>query len=785
MRPWMREICLILSMAGPCLLSGCFGVTQNPSYFPYLLPTGDIIQTHAKPPGGGYYANFDPHAVHLEVRPLEATDPVRSQHVILATVYDEKGLPRRDRRVEWMVEGVGNIVEVDESGIFPGRGYKVDNKYAVSYTSYKEHRITRGNANPNDDFVIRPGQTWCVISSAVEGDTHVTVYAPEIANWDAHKVFVTEHWVDAEWVLPRPAVNSVGTPHVITTNVFRHTDRRPLANYRIRYRILDGPPAVFVPERTQEVVVATDLNGNGNATLTQVAPLAGVNRIGIEIIRPPDPTAPSGAGIIIGQGQTAKEWRGAQVSLTVTAPPTATVGQEIPYTISVTNNGQAETQAITVRAALPEGTQLVRAEPRPSLEGTQLIWTLGFLPPGQTHTIQLALRPTRPGPVSNTVLMTTVEGVRDERTVTTQVSTQSAAPGLAPAPAPATAQLEVAMSDPGNGLINMPVTFQISVHNATAAPATNVVLSASFDKALEHATRANPLDSPPYTIAPGESKVIPLTLTPKQAGRFTVHVTATGDGGIKGEAQRVVTVQSGRVTVDVKGPAARYVNQSVSWDITIANPGDVPLSNVVVRVQLPAEVSFLNASALGQSMNGQVVWDLGNLPGREQKVLQVTARCTKANPRAANIVTATADPGVQEQGEATLEIRGVPAIGLEIAKTGDPVPVGGKITYRVNVTNTGSLPVNQVQVTVIVPKELKYLGAGTANPKVDASRVAFPAADGLLPQQTMSYTIDAQGTLAGDARIRIELRASSLVEPVVKEESTNVFAPPNGGKPSL
>ena len=99
----------VLLAAGFGLLSGCFGVTQNPSYFPYLLPTGDIIQTHAKP-GFGYYANFDPHAVRLEVRPIESTDPVRTQHVIIATIYDEKGVPRRARRVEWMLEGAGNIV---------------------------------------------------------------------------------------------------------------------------------------------------------------------------------------------------------------------------------------------------------------------------------------------------------------------------------------------------------------------------------------------------------------------------------------------------------------------------------------------------------------------------------------------------------------------------------------------------------------------------------------------------------------------------------------------------
>src|SRR5438093_1453634 len=41
MQQWGR---MLLLAAGLCAgLTGCFGVTQNPSYFPYLLPTGDII----------------------------------------------------------------------------------------------------------------------------------------------------------------------------------------------------------------------------------------------------------------------------------------------------------------------------------------------------------------------------------------------------------------------------------------------------------------------------------------------------------------------------------------------------------------------------------------------------------------------------------------------------------------------------------------------------------------------------------------------------------------------
>src|SRR5947207_323311 len=250
-------------------LCGCSGVTQNPSYFPSLLPTGDIVRTHAKPPGASYFSNFDPHAVKLVVRPVESCSPARMQHVLIATVYDEKGQPRRHRRVEWMVEGAGNIVEVDESGYFPGRGYKVDNKYAVSYTDYFEHRITRGNDNPNDDFVIRPGQSWCVITSSVEGDTHLTAYAPEIHNWEKGKVHISYHWVDAQWATPPTAAVPAGSPHLLTTNITRHTDHQPLAGYRVRYRILDGPPAIFLPSRTTEAVAVSDLRGNAGLQLVQ------------------------------------------------------------------------------------------------------------------------------------------------------------------------------------------------------------------------------------------------------------------------------------------------------------------------------------------------------------------------------------------------------------------------------------------------------------------------------------------------------------------------------------
>src|SRR5262249_7530681 len=78
----IRWLCCSMLPVAVLLSAGCIGGTHNPSYFPDMLPFGDIAQTHAKPVGSGYYSNFDKHACHIECYPLEATNAVRTQHVL-------------------------------------------------------------------------------------------------------------------------------------------------------------------------------------------------------------------------------------------------------------------------------------------------------------------------------------------------------------------------------------------------------------------------------------------------------------------------------------------------------------------------------------------------------------------------------------------------------------------------------------------------------------------------------------------------------------------------------
>ena len=375
-----------------------------------------------------------------------------------------------------MLEGAGNIIEVDESGYFPGRGYKVDNKYAVSYTDYCEHRITRNNPNPNDDFVIRPGQSWCVVSSAAEGDTQISVYAPEIADWDGTKSpSPRTGWTRSGPSHP-PGVGRAGSQHVFTTRLFRHTDHQPIANYRVRYRLLDGPPAAFLPSHAPEAVAVSDLNGNASVALPETAPAAGVNHIAIEIVRPPDTRSPTGAGIVIGQGQTTMEWQAPGISLAKTGPPTAVVGQDIVYTIAVRSSGTMVAPPMTLRNSIPRERSTSAPTRLQTLKASS--WPGPWDPWHRDKPTRCKSFCRPPGRRNaNCATATTVDGLRGDR------HHAGGCPGLG-----------LTMAGPptaGNGI---PVSYQITVTNTGTGPAYNVVLSDRFDPGLEHESKANPVE---------------------------------------------------------------------------------------------------------------------------------------------------------------------------------------------------------------------------------------------------------------------------------------------------
>ena len=390
----------------------------------------------------------------------------------------------------------------------------------------------------------------------------------------------------------------------------------------------------------------------------------------------------------------------------------------------------------------------------------------------------MTFRATKVGQVTNCASATTEDGLRVENCTTTQIT------------AP---QLAVTKTGPDTAVVGVPITYTITITNPGNGPATNVALEDSFDAGLEHESKANPVAVQVGTLNAGETKSVPLVLTPKQVGKLNNRVTAKADGGLIAKAEHPVTVQKAQLAVAKTGPTLRYVGRNAVWDLKVTNPADTPLTSVTLRDQLPAELGFISASDGGQLVGNEVVWNLGNLQPRESRSVNVTTKCLKLARQATNVAIATANPVnvpappdqpiLKVQAEAPIEIGGLPAFRLEVVDVDDPIEVGGQTTYRIDVTNQGSLPGTQVGIIAIVPPEMQILRAnGPGQPKIEGQKITFPPVDSVQPNQQVSYTVDVKALKEGDVRFHVELRSLTLgAQPVIEEESTRIYAPLPGG----
>ncbi len=760
---------LLVASTGGCYV---FSPSQNPAQLYWgLAPAGGIYQTHAKPAGKGYYANYDPYACRVEVRPKTNSTQVGGIQVFMATVYDQQGAARRGRRVEWLIEGPGQIIEVDEGGIYADRGYKVNDKYAVSYTGYFEHKFDRGNKKTEDDFVVNPGQTFCIVHCPVEGETKVTAYVPAIHDMDKNRMTVTNYWLDAQWRIPEPQqARKVAT---LTTKVFKASDSQPLQGYRVRYKVLDGAPALFVNTNGPEADATSDSLGNAIVQLRQQTPQIGVTRIGIELVRPPDLRSVTGSGIVVLRGETTVEWVGSGLTLNKFGPSTVAINTDFDYQLTVTNTSRSPSDPLTVEDDLPAGIQFVSADPMPvGQEGTRLIWTLLPLPPGGAKVINLKARANRGGQFNNTARVIDADRTKAAESFFTTTATSPA--------------LKVRVTAPVTGYVNGDVPFVVRVENTGDAPASNVIVTSNFDDGLIFYYEGKPspdrsVAMSPFNLAPREGRDFTLNLKANKPGSLGAKVAAAADGGLRDEASAAVNVVRLSVNLQQKGPEKRYVSGRFTWQILVENNSDQPIENVVVRDTLPPEVRLVRAYDNGQQTGNDIVWNLGTLERNGRRQLRVEVEAREVARKATNRVAASFGPNLVERSEADIELRGIPAL-LMMAEQSDrkgTITLGDTTAYTVTLNNTGSQKVGRIILKVKSSQELRIIKAiapdGSAG-QIQGDTIIFNVMSDLLPNSTYNYQLDIEGIGVGDGRLFIELESDLTgKEPIRDVEQLSVI----------
>ena len=560
-----RRLPLLVALAG--LSAGCFGGAANPSDFPHYLPPGDVIPTHAKPAGRGYFADFDRHADRVEVTPTRATRPVGATQLFVATVADARGQPRRKRRVEWIIDGPGNLLEVDEAGVTPGRGYLVDNKRGVSYTGHFDHTLTRADS-PAGEVCVTAGQTWCVVSGTVPGETTVTAYAPEVHAADRQTATARVTWSDALPAGKRdlPPVRDGTDPAPVPP---------PVAAVS-RAKADPGDPTldVLAPKSApagREFTVSVELANPGREA-TKPATVTATVPAGVEVVRADPPAAGAGpprtwpvgavpAGgkrvvtlvlrsprngpvTVTARADTADGLRADQsaavqigtpaLTVTVATPPPAAPGDRVRLTVTVENPAATPATNVAAWVTLPPGA----AHPTGANPAEVPV---GTVPAGGSKVVTVPIDVTRPGDLAVTVNAVGDAGAtaRGTARIVVRAADPAEPPAARRAPEPVgEPALDLAWADVPTTLTRAaPATARLTLANRGTGPAADVEVVVGGDGLTPEAGTGP--DRRPGSAAGG--RLVFALARPLAAGAtatFTIDLrgSAAGPGRVRAAA---------------------------------------------------------------------------------------------------------------------------------------------------------------------------------------------------------------------------------------------------------
>lgn len=448
-----------------------------------------------------------------------------------------------------------------------------------------------------------------------------------------------------------------------------------------------------------------------------------------------------------------------QVTVEKLAPAEIQVGKPATFRIKVRNSGQIPAHGVEIHDEIPKGTRLISTTPQASQGvGGELVWSLGTMQPGEEMTAEVQLMPVEEGEIGSVA--------------TVRLHAQASARSISTKP-----ELLVEAEVPSQVLVGEPVLLSITVSNPGSGVATGVVLEERVPPGLQHPAGTE-LEYDVGELKPKETRKLQLQLTAERPGAVTNVLVARGDANLKAESRQEIQVLAPQLDIAVDGPKRRYLEREAAYTLAISNPGTAPAQRVELIAQLPPGLKFVSANNAGQyhEASHTVHWQLDELPVQETGTVKLVTMPVEPGEHKLHI-KASAEKSAPVEKEQEVVVEGIAAIMFEVVDVNDPVEKGGETTYEIRVVNQGSKAATNVQLTVLLPPQMRPIAAeGPTHQTIEANRVLFEGLARLAPKADTTYRVRVQCLQAGDLRINVQLVTDEIRAPVTKEESTRVYA---------
>jgi uncharacterized repeat protein (TIGR01451 family) len=455
-----------------------------------------------------------------------------------------------------------------------------------------------------------------------------------------------------------------------------------------------------------------------------------------------------------------------ELTIEKNAPPDATLGKPMIYSIRIANRGDANAVRVVVEDQIPNGCRLVGTIPQAELIGTKLLWRLGRLASGEQKKLLIKVVPIEEGDVGSiaTVNFTSEVATR------TQVR-QPAAPDL-----------RVSMNAPPQANVGQSVVFSFKIENAGQRDAKDVSLQNLIPVGFQHAA-GNDLTYDVGTIPAGKSFEIDLELLAVEPGRHTNRAIVKTTGGATTESKTIVEIIEQRgLKITASAGRASVVGQRFVQRITVTNESTQSVSDGTVTLSLGRQLRFISASNDGihDKPNHQIQWQLPPMEPGQSVNLETIAIAGQAGSHTCQIQLKV--PGRDAQGiEVVRTVRGIAALQLDLTDVPATVFPGDEFAVRVRLLNRGTGADSNIQFGLHVPSELeivKALGPVKHLPPTSTQggrQISFKAIPEIGEGASVDFEITLRARTPGRPKLRAEVRSDQLTEPVASEAAVVVI----------
>lgn len=445
------------------------------------------------------------------------------------------------------------------------------------------------------------------------------------------------------------------------------------------------------------------------------------------------------------------------VDLCQVAPSFATVGSAYPIQITIT--ARKECAQVHVTQKLPCGAMFISSEPgnTPNAAG-ELVWDFPHMTRGECQSITIWVKPEKEG-------------------CCLAEATICACPQLCAYTKCGQPVVCIKKCGPACACLYCPVPYRIDVSNSGSATAYNVVVQDTIPDGLTHASGYSCLTYELGDLCPGQSKTINLDLCAVRPGTVTNVATVSYCGGPKCSAEATTIINRPCVEVTKTGADWAYICKEVDYTITVTNPGDLVLRDVVVDDVSASGTTVVDAPGATVCCN-RATWCISELCPGTSKTFTVSVKSQVAGNLTNKVtVTSQSDCGPCTQcAEATTLWKGLAATHMCMVDTVDPICVGDTTVYRICVTNRGTADDTNVSLSVKFSNELQPQSInGPTRGTISGNTVTFAPLDRLSTKQSVEYSITVKGVAVGDARAEASLSSDALSIPSVDTESTHVY----------